>query len=215
MDLPTKPMRLLSFNVRVWTRDTDKSSPDYWKTRMTAMKKMIEDINPDIICFQEMSYPTQTYVPSNYKRCGLLTASHHIYCRKGIHVGKTGYNVHWNYADIDGVRVICVHGIWTEKMLSVSQNIQDAVKGKTIMAGDFNINISECHGYGFPSSVRETLGLDAEDTFINWKRPETEHKEIDHVFVYGGLVPSGYEIIKDGYGADRISDHYPVLVTYE
>ena len=38
-----KVMRILSFNVREWTRDTDDKAPTYWKTRMEAMERMIND----------------------------------------------------------------------------------------------------------------------------------------------------------------------------
>ena len=45
---------ILSFNVREWTRDTDESKDTYWKRRMEAMEKMIGDVDPDVICLQEV-----------------------------------------------------------------------------------------------------------------------------------------------------------------
>ena len=58
---------ILSFNVREWSRDTDKEKETFWKNRMEAMKKMIEEVSPDVICFQELMPPATRYVPDGYK----------------------------------------------------------------------------------------------------------------------------------------------------
>lgn len=35
-EAPAKTLRILSFNVRIWTRDRDAGSEVYWRTRMEA-----------------------------------------------------------------------------------------------------------------------------------------------------------------------------------
>lgn len=205
-------MKLLSLNARVWTRDLSKSSPYHWKKRMAAMRAMIDHIDPDIICLQEMSFPANLYIPVQYRKCGFLTASHHIYCKRGMKVGKTGYRIHWNHAVINGLTVINVHGTWRPKMESICRDILEfAIDKDAAIAGDFNIGAYKCWDYGLTVPVRMTLDMDMQDTFVNFSRPKESHGEIDHVFLYGPR-PEAYMVIKHGYGAERISDHYPVVV---
>jgi len=52
-------MKILSHNVRVWTRDRDKNSDWYWKLRMERISDVISQIDPDILCFQELSFPAK------------------------------------------------------------------------------------------------------------------------------------------------------------
>ena len=80
---------ILSFNVREWTRDTDESQDTYWKRRMEAMEKMIGDVNPDIICLQEVLPPVGRYIPDEYRTAG-VSVSHPIYVRKGLKVSRRG-----------------------------------------------------------------------------------------------------------------------------
>ncbi|MCQ2165383.1 MAG: hypothetical protein MJZ04_09440 [Bacteroidales bacterium] len=42
--LRAETLKVMSFNMRTWTRDTDRGSEYYWRTRMEAMERMIEDI---------------------------------------------------------------------------------------------------------------------------------------------------------------------------
>lgn len=206
-------MKILTLNARVWTRDLDKSSPYYWRKRMEAMNAMIEHIHPDVICLQEMSFPANLYIPREYRKCGLLTASHHIYCRRGMKVGRTGYRIHWNYAEIGGTTVICVHGTWKQKMEKICRRILHFKRGrKCVIAGDFNINLRKCWDYGFPFSARSMTYADEIETFRNFSRPDLSNGEIDHVFFSGLGYVESYAVIRHGYGAERISDHYPVVV---
>ena len=46
---PAQTYTILSFNVRTWTRDRDPGSEVFWRTRMAAMQRMIEDVDPDIL----------------------------------------------------------------------------------------------------------------------------------------------------------------------
>ena len=80
---------ILSFNVREWSRDTDKEKETFWKNRMEAMNKMIQDVSPDVICFQELMPPATRYVPDGYKSVG-LSVSHPVSQFSGNHVLSKG-----------------------------------------------------------------------------------------------------------------------------
>ena len=60
-------------------------------------------------------------------------------------------------------------------------------------------------------SARMILGIPEEDTFANFSRPAESHGAIDHFFV-NGLTPLSYAMITDGYGVQKISDHYPIVL---
>ena len=47
-------MRIVSLNCRVWTRDTDRKSPRWWRRRMERIRRFIADDSPDVICLQEI-----------------------------------------------------------------------------------------------------------------------------------------------------------------
>lgn len=218
----SRQFRILSLNVRQWTRDTDCKSPYYWKKRMSAMKKMIEDKNPDIICFQEMMVPAESYIPDGYKRVG-LTVSHPIYIRKAYKASKHKFNVHQECAIITSaersVQIINVHSHWDDDILEKNlRNIEKMLdlNQKNVICGDFNNDLEKIKRFGgikYTKSARELLGIGEDEyTFENFDNPD--HKfVIDHFFVRN-LIPQNYELIKDGYGAERISDHYPILLDY-
>ncbi|MBR4818418.1 MAG: hypothetical protein IKZ72_07280, partial [Bacteroidales bacterium] len=75
-----RTLRVLSFNVREWTRDRDESGEYFWRRRMEAMRRMIEDVDPDVICLQEVLPPAGNFVPDGYRRVG-VGVSHPIYVR--------------------------------------------------------------------------------------------------------------------------------------
>ena len=66
-----RTLRILSFNIREWTRDLDAKGEYYWRDRMEAMTKMLEDMDPDVICLQEVLPPAGRYVPEGYRRVGI------------------------------------------------------------------------------------------------------------------------------------------------
>lgn len=214
-------MRILSFNVRQWTRDIDCKSPYYWKTRMTAMKKMIEDKNPDIICFQEMMVPAECYIPDSYKRVN-VSVSHPIYIRKAYKAVNHKFMVHQECATIKTaertVQVINVHSHWDKDILK--KNLRSIEKmmdlsEKNVICGDFNNSLMDIKAYGgikYARSAREMMGIGEDEyTFENFTNDQKF--VIDHFFIRN-IKPLNYELIKDGYGAERISDHYPILLEY-
>lgn len=203
-------MKILTFNARIWTRDTTKREEErYWKNRMKKMREMIEKYNPDIICFQEMMFPATCYIPKEYKRVG-LTTQHPIYVKKGLKTSNHSFRIHLDTVTVnDKVRIINVHSHWNKKINAETNQLieKEATKHKRIVAcGDFNNYESDI---SLPSYKHVQLEPEGQDTFINFDRPEESHGIIDHFYIKG-LKARSAKIITE-YG--RISDHYPVLLT--
>lgn len=68
-------MRIVSLNCRVWTRDTDRKSPRWWRRRMGRIRRFITDEAPDVLCLQELSFPANLWIPKGYRRVGLSVVS--------------------------------------------------------------------------------------------------------------------------------------------
>ena len=69
------------------------------------MERMIEDVNPDVICFQEMLFPATRYVPDGYKRVSGLNVSHPIFVRKGLKVNAHSLSIYWEACTVEGIRI--------------------------------------------------------------------------------------------------------------
>ena len=204
---------ILSFNVRTWTRDTDRGSEVFWRTRMEAMERMIEDVNPDVICFQEMLFPATRYVPDGYKRVSGLNVSHPIFVRKGLKVSEHSLSIYWEACTVEGIRIINVHSRWDKDVMTrVVGQVNAQLTGRDLACGDWNVSLKPLKDAGLKMvSAREILNIPEEDTFANFKRPTQSHGAIDHFFV-NGVEPVSYRMIKDGYGCSKMSDHYPILL---
>lgn len=206
-------LTILSFNMRWWTRDRESDSPVYWKKRMAAMEKMILDVDPDVICFQEYLAPAGSYVPSSYKRVG-VTASHPIFIKRSLKASKHEVAVFWDRCVVDGINIFCVHTRWeNDLLLKAVGQINERLTGTDVACGDWNNGLGTMKNSGLKmESAREQLGVDEIDTFANYKRPEQSHGAIDHFFVTGGVKALSYSMITDGYGCSSMSDHYPILL---
>ena len=212
-------MKIMTFNVRIWTRDTDSSSNRFWKTRMQKMKDLILRENPDIICFQEMMFPATNYIPSGYKRVG-ISAHHSMFINKksGITAKNHCFSIFYEYADIKGqgmeFRLVNVHPRWEEDLSTKTlSKVQDLVKArKCVVCGDFNVFIEDVRRNGLTRgySVREYLGIEKKDTFENYNRPTESHGEIDHFIVGGMQMPKTYTLIEDY----SMSDHRPLFIEF-
>ena len=204
---------ILSFNVRTWTRDTDRGSEVFWRTRMEAMERMIEDVNPDVICFQEMLFPATRYVPDGYKRVSGLNVSHPIFVRKGLKVNAHSLSIYWEACTVEGIRIINVHSRWEKDVMTrVVGQVNAQLTGRDLACGDWNVSLKPLKDAGLKMvSAREILNIPEEDTFANFKRPTQSHGAIDHFFV-NGVEPVSYRMITDGYGCSKMSDHYPILL---
>lgn len=211
----------MSFNVRVWTRDTDKSKPGFWKTRMERACQMVESYKPDILCLQECWPPvTQMFERIGYKKVSCLT-HHIIFVRNGstFKVKGRGFKIHEDWIDLtNGWRIINVHSRWDDKTRRKNiAEINKLVEGrKAIACGDFNNDLRTLVNDGLNlTSVRAVLNLPEEDTFENWTRPTESHGEIDH-FMINKALPNftNYQVIKEAPGEERWSDHWPIMMTF-
>lgn len=213
-------MKIMTFNARIWTRDTDKGKETYWENRMIKMNDLINQEQPDIICFQEMMFPATLYIPKNYKRVG-ISAHHSIFIKKqgvNIKVKKHCFSIFYEYADlyVEGFgdfRLVNIHSRWEEKVSkNVFQKVGELVAGKAfVMCGDFNVNLDDARNngctYGF--SAREYLELEKKDTFQNYTK-DYQHDEIDH-FIFNTIqFPKEYKLIE----TYSMSDHRPVFLKF-
>lgn len=205
-------LRVLTLNMRQWTRDTDSSLPTFWRTRMEAMERMIEDVDPDVICFQEFLAPVGQYVPDRYKRVG-ITVSHPIYVHKGLRTSGHSVGIWWDACTVAGVQVFCIHSHWDkEKLQKTVDQVNARLTGRDIACGDWNNGLKAIVNSGLKmQSVRTILSVPETDTFANFSRPEKSHGAIDHFFVTG-LQPLSYRMLTDCYGCDKISDHFPLVI---
>lgn len=203
-------MRILSLNCRNWNRDKSSDSAHFWKQRALSMNWMIDELEPDVICFQEMIFPMTRYIPSGYRKVG-FSVSHHIYVKKGLKTSGWKFRVFWQCCMVEDIKVFCVHGRWEPKGVSrLCGDIISEVEGKAVAMGDFNVGLTQLYTRGMPDSARVKLGMAQQDTFQNFDRPESRG-EIDHAFLWG-ITPKSFRVITYGYGAGRISDHYPILL---
>ena len=209
-------LRVLSFNVRTWTRDLDSGSDVFWRTRMEAMERMIEDLDPDILCFQEMLFPATRYVPDGYRRVsGGVNISHPIFVRKGVKWQDHEVAVRWEACTVEGVRIINVHSSWDGEITArtveqVNEQLTDCEMA--VACGAWNVRLAALQKAGLQmESARELLGVPEDDTFANFTRPQESHGPIDHFFV-AGLQAVSYRMITDPYGCSKMSDHFPIVL---
>ena len=175
------------------------------------MGRMIEDLDPDIICFQEFLPPVGRYVPEGYKTAG-ISVSHPIFVKKGLNVSKHRFSIFWESCIVEGIKIINVHSRWESKIVArtVSQ-VNDQLTGKDVACGDWNTTLGSITKAGLKmESARVILEIPETDTFANFTRKES-HGAIDHFFVKG-VTPLSYRMITDGYGCSKMSDHYPILL---
>jgi endonuclease/exonuclease/phosphatase family metal-dependent hydrolase len=209
-----RTLRVLSFNIREWTRDRDESGEYYWRKRMEAMRRMIEDVDPDVICLQEVLPPAGSYVPDGYHRVG-VGVSHPIYVRDGLKASRHSFAIFWEACTVSGIRIVNVHSRWEKEIVERTvRQVNGQLTGRDIACGDWNTGLRSIESAGLRmQSARTLLGAPETDTFANFTKSES-HGAIDHFFV-NGITPVSYRMLTDGYGVSRISDHWPILLDVE
>ena len=199
-------MKVLSLNVRVWTRDI-KCGPNNWITRMKKIKWLINYLNPDVLCFQELSFPANLFIPKEYKRVN-ISFSHPIYVKKEIPIKKHKFRIFFDSVIIyNTIKIVNVHSHWKYKIhYKVIEQINKETNNSTftVVCGDFNNE----KGSNMLYWVKRVPFEKEVDTFINWNRPDESHGIIDHFYTNG--FNGTAEVITD-YGI--MSDHYPILLT--
>jgi len=206
-----RTLRVLSFNVREWTRDRDEAGEHYWRRRMEAMTRMISDVDPDIICLQEVLPPVARYVPDVYRRVG-VGVSHPIFVRDTMKTSKHSFAVFWESCTVEGIRVVNVHSRWEREIVERTvRQVNAQLTGCDLACGDWNTGLRSIESAGLQmQSARTLLGAPETDTFANFTKAES-HGAIDHFFV-NGLTPVSYHMVNEGYGCSRISDHWPIVL---
>lgn len=209
-----RTLRVLSFNVREWTRDRDEAGEYYWRKRMEAMTRMIEDVDPDVICLQEVLPPVGNYVPDGYRRVG-VGVSHPIFVRDTMKASRHSFAVFWEACTVSGIRIANVHSRWEKEIVERTvKQVNGQLTGRDVACGDWNTGLRSIESAGLQmQSARTMLGEPETDTFANFTKAES-HGAIDHFFV-NGVTPVSYRMITDGYGVSRISDHWPIVLDIE
>ena len=209
-----RTLRVLSFNIREWTRDRDEFGEYYWLKRMEAMRRMMEDVDPDVICLQEVLPPAGSYVPDGYHRVG-IGVSHPIYVRDGLKASRHTFAIFWEACTVSGIRIVNVHSRWEREIVERTvRQVNGQLTGRDIACGDWNTGLRSIESAGLRmQSARTLLGAPETDTFANFTKSES-HGAIDHFFV-NGITPVSYRMLTDGYGVSRISDHWPILLDVE
>ena len=211
-------MKIYCQNVRVWTRDRDKSSEWFWKKRMARIRAMIMSQDPDILCLQELSFPANLYLPKNYRRVG-LTASHPVYVKSGIKTRHHRFHFRFDTVELPGpgLFLVNVHLHWDDKIFNrcirrINKAVNKAVeKGlKVVVCGDFN------KGY---LQVRDSLTpaatvLPPDEMFYTFHNPlKDTYGTIDYFAVSRDLV--GKVDRKVEAGMVTTSDHLPLILTIQ
>lgn len=208
-------MKILTLNARNWGRDKDKSSPYYWKTRMKAMKRMLQDIDPDIICFQEMVFPATLYIPRCYRKVR-PSFFHPIYIKKGLKTRDHSFKRYLEKVEVfayqDWWLVINVHSSWEQ---SVHNKVMEQVQIWMNKARAWYSNCIACGDFNNPPVPSEELMLiettpPGRETFCNFDTGKGAR--IDYFLSAQIQGDERAFVITNGYGAERISDHYPVLL---
>ena len=209
-----RTLRVLSFNIREWTRDRDESGEYFWRRRMEAMRRMIEDVDPDVICLQEVLPPAGNYVPDGYRRVG-VGVSHPIYVRDTMKASRHSFAIFWEACTVSGIRIVNVHSRWEKEIVERTvRQVNGQLTGRDVACGDWNTGLRSIESAGLQmQSARTMLGEPETDTFANFTKAES-HGAIDHFFV-NGVTPVSYRMITDGYGVSRISDHWPIVLDIE
>ncbi len=205
-------MKILSLNVRVWTRDLKKSNPIYWRKRLEGMVTLIINKAPDVICLQEAFFPfTRIFLKAlkkkhyQYYRVGFSFSNPILvkswvkpYAHKSwftIHLHGVTFSkvLHQNQAGAscqDTFEIINVHSHWNKRV--ISKNLRQISRRKKnnipiIACGDFNNTLGSIMGLIVTRgiefySIREMCWVEPKGTFA--KMDESEPKmEIDH-FLY-------------------------------
>lgn len=207
-------MKILSFNVGIWSRNWKKSDPFYWKNRMALMAELLAVENPDVICFQELWFPATLFIPNNYKRIFGTGLEHPIYVRKGVNHKLGKFRIHWSSAVVNGIKIFSTHGHWNENItIKLCKSLNDNVKDtdKALLVGDWNVVPEDLfkHLDKRFHNVREELNLPAKNTYEHFYDP-ARCWELDYFVSYNLSGFKNYRIIPSK--SLRISDHDPISI---
>ena len=204
-------MKVLTFNVRNWTRDCNNKKPTFWKNRADDMSRLILNLNPDIIFFQELMWPMSNYVPILYEKITQMT-SHSIWVKKDqFKVMDREWHLRYAFAQVKDketkqlYNLFSVHTHWDPDIFDATlSNIKDRIDYGVIniAGGDWNNEYSEIKDKFILNPIVPTSV-----TFKNWETGKTA------ILDYFGTVPKLTNAVIQVINKPNLSDHYPVLLT--
>lgn len=211
-------MKIYCHNVRVWTRDRDKTDTWYWRKRMAEIRNLIIAQDPDVLCLQELSFPADRYIPKGYRRVG-MTASHPIYVRKGTKTRRHRFYIHFDAVDAliaeRWVTIINVHLHWNKAILAlamrqINNRIESALErgNEIIICGDFNNGYKTIYA-SLPQ--KELLHFAGDGPTFRNKNTGAEGY-IDYFFASLGLKGAARNLGFTRNGTP-LSDHQPITYT--
>lgn len=212
-------MKVVSFNVRTWTRDISCKSEYNWIKRLKAIKKFIKDYNPDVICLQEALFPVDWIIRFMGYRFAGFSITHPILVRKNVFkVLKHKFRIHMDYAKVKFDRktydIFSIHSHWNKDILIKNCNqVNKFIETKNVIAcGDWNNEVNTIKSLNILSlnSAREKLGIERQLTFENFTNPDKG--EIDHFMCSNNINLINYQVVYENYGVSRMSDHYPIIL---
>ncbi len=215
-------MKILSFNIRVWWRDTEKTDTlHYWRFRMEAISDFIRVHNPDIICFQELWPIANRFLPENYRRIG-FSLGHSIYVRDDapVKVLRHRWRLHYDFVELlindhFVMSLASVHSHWNPKIIQRNcRNIlADVARMRSypvVLVGDWNNTPDVVTPY-FEGRKITPKGERHPYSFENWK---TGARALLDVFYTRGLIAPEIEYFDSIHKGFVMSDHEPVIMKF-
>lgn len=205
-------MKILTYNVRSWYRDLDRSKSTYWRKRADAIRELIAKTSPDVILLQEAIWPmTNRCIPEGYVKASGCSISHHVFIKEGFaEVLDHSWHMRWSRARLrlpnaSRFEICSVHTHWDKAIRErTAEEIKELrAKGAAVIAGgDWNNTTTDMRPLLFPMTVLST----GRRTFKNWESGNRE--ELDYFALsHPGLVTVNLVVG----GSFTNSDHLPVV----
>ena len=214
-------MKILTYNVRSWYRDTANGWAN-WRKRADRIRATIKDAAPDVLLLQESLPPmTARLLPDGYHAAG-CSISHHVFVRDGFaEVERAGWHLRWCWAllrlpNAKRVAVVCVHTRWEQSIREATAKAISTLRtgdSPIIAGGDWNNEPEVMRLPLFPLYIAHS----GEKTYYDWA--DGAHQMNLDWFALSGIA---YDRISlpvivgrpiDGYCDD--SDHLPVMLEAE
>jgi len=231
-------LKILSLNVRLWTKENNPFKPHFWLWRTLKQAKLFHRENPDIICLQEVQKPVGKFLLRLWKYKGFFTDTRiPIYIKKPLlQPSKGGYDFYPHFSggtskenghgtsSVDFYQPEAVHRSFSIQNCHHSwetdkftEEIKDGYWEPTIFCGDMNISrdrfIQQLKDITWLSDKELTVYPKTPEgpTYVSYGEPLKYRGDIDQFGYVGKNPPKAKVIILP----DKVSDHFPILATIE
>ena len=215
-------MKILSYNVREWSRDLNPFSHNFWVWRYRRIRRFIQLTQPDVILFQELSFPASLFIPRPYRKVPCKRTSHPVYLntdklrmRSAKVVAQTSHYLYLLLVDAIGrtTHIVNVHGTWiANEAVAMLHHIDELIEPKWIqprlcvIAGDFNIT---------PGDVKRLCNARIYNTCLVKHPTYTVPANGAEVILDHAYTNVGETVCWPAYiGWEIRSDHVPVFIQY-